>query len=1113
LLAWTKDIPDEKMKIAMSIIIAITPAAYQANPTLMIYLILKQVELSVKYGNVPESSYSYTAYGFILCGVVGDIDTGYRFGQLGLELVKKFGNTGVVARTILVYNYLVEIWKKPLRDTTDALLENYHTGLGIGDLEFAAYSIYCYIYHAFTAGKPLKDLDTEIDEYALLVSKLKHEGVVNWLSIFKNVFTMLRSDSKYRELQESEKEEELRISNYKAANDRTAICHSYLTKSIMNYMWYDYDTALKYIDLSAEYIDSLTSSVAVTILNFYDSLVRLALYKDSSAKVKKDIMQNVSSNQEQLKIWSAHSRQNFLHKYYLVEAEIGRVTGELSAIDLYEQAISAARESKYVQEVALSYELAARFYKERNLTTSANAYIREAYGFYGDWGARAKVVQLEEQYSGVFIKAQPASNQMVAIGGSSTCTAGALDELSVIKMSQALSREVHIDLLLKKIIEIAIENAGADKGLLIVNDRGRQIIQASKKIGMDSAKTMLDIPVEESADLPQSIINYVINSEAHVVINDIESDVTYSNDKYFKTNTPKSVMCIPLLSQGDLCGLIYLENNQIPDTFNDVRITFLEVLGAQAAIAIENASAYKRLKIERDFSSSIMKNTPDMICGIDGDGEAFFVNAAVEKTTGYSAAELIGQSWWQIFYPGDEYGQVEKLFTELASGEVKDYEMKLICKDGTTKSVLWTSMTQRDKNGNISELFGFARDITERKKAEALIVQSRDKYESLVANIPGITYRCLADNDWTMTYMSEQSYAITGYPAQEFIENKVRPFVSIINKDDYKNVERMAIEAIENKKPWEYEYRICCKDGTTRILYEKGKAIFNSSGDVEFLDGFILDITERKHLENMMVQTEKLQSVAGLAAGMAHEINNPLGGITQGYQNILNRIDPDKPKNQEIAKKLNLNLYDMYKYLEERKIVTFINGGRDCCERAAGIVKNMLMFSRKSDSAHIPVMLSDLIDHTIELGSTDYDMKKKYDFKFVEIVKEYDEDLPTVNCSSNEIEQVLLNLFKNALQAMEEVSIDGYKPKFHIRLKKEPGYIRIEIEDNGPGIPDDVKKRIFEPFYTTKPTGVGTGLGLSVSYSIITHNHSGTFEVKSEVGKGTKFIIRLPLSQ
>jgi len=271
------------------------------------------------------------------------------------------------------------------------------------------------------------------------------------------------------------------------------------------------------------------------------------------------------------------------------------------------------------------------------------------------------------------------------------------------------------------------------------------------------------------------------------------------------------------------------------------------------------------------------------------------------------------------------------------------------------------------------------------------------------------------------------------------------------------------------------------------------------------------DVTNRTQMEESIIQSEKMSSVSGLAAGMAHEINNPLAVITQGIQNIQRRLKPDNPKNVKRASEFGIDLEQLTVFLDDRKVYNFLTSARDAVNRAAQIVKNMLLFSRKSDSTPVMCDLKQVIDHTIELGATDYDMKKKYDFKFVDIVKEYDEDLPYVCCCQGEIEQVLLNLFKNALQAMEAVKTEDYKPLFRIRLAKEKEYARIEIEDNGPGIPEGVQGHIFEPFYTTKPVGQGTGLGLSVSYMIITQNHNGTFDVQSEAGKYTRFTIRLPL--
>jgi len=393
-------------------------------------------------------------------------------------------------------------------------------------------------------------------------------------------------------------------------------------------------------------------------------------------------------------------------------------------------------------------------------------------------------------------------------------------------------------------------------------------------------------------------------------------------------------------------------------------------------------------------------------------------------------------------------------------------------------------------------------DVTKRKQAEIELSNLRNYLSNIIDSMPSVLIG--VDTDGIVTQwnaMAEQSTGIIKSEAHGKNISAVYPRMTLLMEKVLESIQAREVLR-EQKIAHPSEGGIIFEDMTIYPLIANGVL-----GAVIRID----DVTERVQLENMMVQTEKMSSVAGLAAGMAHEINNPLGGIMQGYQNILNRINPDKPKNQEAAAKFNLNLSDMYNYLADRKIITFLNGGRDACERAAGIVKNMLQFSRKTDSILAPSDLAYLIDHTIELGASDYDMKKKYDFKFVDIIKDYEPKLPTVMCCPSELEQVLLNLFKNALQAMEEVKRDGYKPQFHIRLIKETGFIRIEVEDNGPGMPSYVKTRIFEPFFTTKQVGTGTGLGLSVSYMIITKNHSGTFDVESEEGMGTKFIIRLPI--
>lgn len=270
------------------------------------------------------------------------------------------------------------------------------------------------------------------------------------------------------------------------------------------------------------------------------------------------------------------------------------------------------------------------------------------------------------------------------------------------------------------------------------------------------------------------------------------------------------------------------------------------------------------------------------------------------------------------------------------------------------------------------------------------------------------------------------------------------------------------------------------------------------------------DITERKKMQKIMIQTEKMMSVGGLAAGMAHEINNPLGVIMQVTQNIIRRTSPTLKSNIPVAEKCNIDLDNLRHYMDKRGITDYLHGIQEAGNRAASIVRSMLDFSRKSNSAKSSGDIEAVIETALSLASNDYDLKKQYDFKKIKIIRDYSSP-PLFNFTEMELSQVILNLIKNAAQALSDDENKHKVPTITIRTSSSANIIRLEIEDNGPGIPHQDIKRVFEPFYTTKGPGLGTGLGLSVSYFIITQNHGGTITVDSTVGEGTRFTITLPI--
>lgn len=306
---------------------------------------------------------------------------------------------------------------------------------------------------------------------------------------------------------------------------------------------------------------------------------------------------------------------------------------------------------------------------------------------------------------------------------------------------------------------------------------------------------------------------------------------------------------------------------------------------------------------------------------------------------------------------------------------------------------------------------------------------------------------------------------------------------------------------------------------TTKKRYSHGDVLFYENTTIyplisSGIEGAVIrldDITDQVRIEEMMVQNEKVLSLGGLAAGMAHEVNNPLAGIMQTASVMTNRLTRnDVEGNLKVAEDVGTSMEQIHSYMEQRGILRMLDSIHVSGERVANLVNNMLTFARKGDDSLTSHNINELIDKSIELSSTDYDLKKQYDFKSITIVKDYDENLKLVICEESKIEQVFLNLLRNGAEAMQEAGVE--QPTFTLQsyYDEKINKVCITLADNGPGMAEDTRKRIFEPFFTTKPVGVGTGLGLSVSYFIITEDHSGEMTVESELGKGTTFCIKLP---
>ncbi|WP_225580713.1 sensor histidine kinase [Pseudomonas sp. PDM16] len=448
----------------------------------------------------------------------------------------------------------------------------------------------------------------------------------------------------------------------------------------------------------------------------------------------------------------------------------------------------------------------------------------------------------------------------------------------------------------------------------------------------------------------------------------------------------------------------------------------------------------------------------------------------------------------------DEIGSLADAFnTMLGRIEAREQQLKRARDDAESAFAQAHSLAEETRHSNRKlEL-----EVQVRGKIEKKLTGFQNYLNNIIDSMPSALIAL--DDQLYVTQWNQEASALSGTPLDEALNQPVflafpplKPFLVQLKR----TAEQHRVEKIE------------------RVTWRKGEEAHHYALTFYPLVGAggrgvvirIDDITQRLSLEEMMVQSEKMLSVGGLAAGMAHEINNPLGAILHNVQNIRRRLSPELAKNQDIAVEVGIALDDVTAYLDSREIPQLLEGISQAGSRAAKIVSHMLAFSRRSNRQLAPCQLPVLIDQALEIAGNDFDLTESFDFKAIDIVRDFDPHLGPVPATANELEQVLLNLLKNAAQAIHLRDDDTEPGRIILRTRLSPPWAEVQVEDNGIGMPEPVRKRIFEPFFTTKEVGQGTGLGLSVSYFIVTNNHKGQLEVQSTQGQGTCFTLRLPLA-
>ncbi|GAA6621823.1 AAA family ATPase [Scytonema sp. NUACC26] len=743
----------EKLAI-LTILESISPTAYIIAPEISFLITLLKVNLSIQYGNSFLAPSIYASYTSVLCGVLQQIDLGYKFGKLSLNLADKFCDRKAKAKCLLVFAAHTSHWKEHLKESLINLSEAFKVSLESGDFEFASYSASGWCQRAYFLGQDLVELEKQIANYHHTISKIKQTILCKWLAIFwQVVLNLLNFSENPTQLAGHAFDEKEVLPIVIAAKDNIGLQMLYLNKLILCYLFEDFHQALINANMAKQYLQSVLSMIVAPAFYFYDSLAHLAVFSERSDIEKLAFIEQVNSNQEKMQKWAISAPMNFQHKYDLVEAEKARVLSQIvEAMDSYEKAIKGARNHGYLQEEALAYELAAKFYLDRGMEEIAQTYINKAYYGYVRWQALAKVKHLAAKYPQFFTtNSTKSKNTTLTISTSTTHTSKSknLDLTSILKASQTLTGEMVLDVLLAKIMKLVLENAGAEKGYLILNGKSQWTIEAVGNIKLDEVAVLQSIPIESFSHnsvtslISGAIANYVIRTQDSVVLHDAAHQGNFTQDLYIVQQQPKSVLCTPLLNQGQLIGILYLENNLTTGAFTPDRLEVLNSLASQGAISIKNAQLYASVRQnEQNLTQLIAEQTEALrrseqqfknafdttavgMCIASLEGRFVEVNSSLCEMFGYPKAELLSLTFQEITYTDDLEVDLNYL-RELLAGKISYYhlEKRYIQKNGQIVWGLLSVSLVRDSQEVPLYFISQIQNINDRKEAETALLQA-----------------------------------------------------------------------------------------------------------------------------------------------------------------------------------------------------------------------------------------------------------------------------------------------------------------------------------------------------------------------------------------------------